>query len=220
MYYIKWNKKNKLIELILILLTVLFVGLVIFFNYQQGIQRNKIAELKNDNLKISNNISNKKENLANQVSQNALNNANPKIKWSARQMVATEQAESVVNNVFPILINYSSLKEYLARSEKASEYLSKSVLSNKMIFDKYPNDIDYIKWTKLHSQFKSLDFSAGQLKGNELPIVINVHYSSWEINHRRSLLHDLYFGTYNYKLDKITALRRFGNIYTGAENGD
>lgn len=220
MYYIKWDKKTKLIELSLVLTTVLFVGLVIFFNNQQGKQQKEIAELKSDNSRIVNNIANKKETLANQVSQQALNNVNPKIKWSARQMVATEHAESVVNNVFPILINYSSLKEYLARSKKASDYLSKSVLSNKMIFDKDPDDIDYIKWAKLHSHFNSLDFSAGQLKGDELPIVVNVHYSSWEINRRRSVLHDLYFGTYNYKFDKITALRRFGNIYTGAENGN
>ena len=220
MYYIKWNSKIKLIEILLVLVTILFGGLVVFFNNQQREQRREIAELKSNNQKITDKIADKKEILANQVSQTALNNANPKIKMSARQMVAVEQAESVVNKVFPILITYSSLKEYLARSDKVSEYLSKSVLSNRMIFDKDPRDIDYIKWAKLHSQFDNLNFSAGQLKGSELPIVINVHYQAWEINSRRSVLHDLYFGTYNYKTNKITELSRFGNIYSGTENGD
>lgn len=216
----KWNQEYKLIELCLVILTVLFIGIVVYFNNQQGQQNIEIKKLQDSNASLKSNISQKKENIAERVTQDSLTSANPKIRLSSRQIEASEQAEIAANSAFPILLNYSSVKQYLARKKASEDYLSSSVLTNPAIFDEDKDDLNYLKWSKLHSEFNSLDFSCGNLQGNKLPVIINAHYTSWDENARRNVMQDLYLGTFDYKTQKFTELKRFGNIYSGDESGN
>lgn len=216
-----WTTSLKWLQFGLIFAGILLIAGILFFNHGQGVQSNQISNLKSANSTLKSNIINKKKSLDAQMQQEALNNTNPIIKKSSRQLAASTQAEQNANDLFPILINYSSGKAYLARSNKASKYIARHVLQDKQIFDNRKNIANYIDYSGLHSHLMSIDFSAGNISDkNLLPVIIKVYYLSWFTNKRRSANQDLYLGTYDYATGKFSQLYRFGNIFEGAENGD
>ncbi|MCT7696526.1 hypothetical protein [Lactobacillus crispatus] len=215
-----WTTSLKWLQAGLLVGVILLIGSIAFFNHGQGEESHQIDRLKSDNASLKSNITNKKRMMDMQMQQEALNNSNPIIKKSSRQLAAGTQAEQKANELFPILINYSSAKTYLARSSKASKYVARHILQDKQIFDNNKSAADYIDYAGLHSQLKDIDFSAGNISGNNLPVIIKVNYFSWFTNKRRSDNQDLYLGTYNYATGRFSQLYRFGNLYEGAGNDD
>lgn len=215
-----WTMSLRYLQTLALIVVIVLIGSLVYFNHGQGLQARQISNLKQTNSTLKSNISDKKYSLDVQMQQEALNNTNPIIKRSSRQLAASTQAEQKANLLFPILINYSSAKEYLARSDKAATYVTKNILQDKQIFNQNKSAATYIDYSGLHSHLSNLDFSAGNISKNNLPVIIKVNYVSWFTNKRRSASQDLYLGTYNYATGRFSQLYRFGNIFEGAENAD
>lgn len=214
----KWTSDLKWIEIILIIVVALAVGFNLSLNHVHGKNAKELSSLKSTRDDIETKIITKKSELNTSFNNSALHSTNATVRMSAKQLAATNKATDLVKNLFPILLNYSDVKEFKARKTAAAKYLDSSILKDQDIFTTDKESLTYLKDSALHSEYKGIDLSAGLLKGNVLPLIIKVHYYTWNSNQHRSDMQDLYVANYDYSQNKITALKRYNNLFTGAVN--
>ena len=153
--------------------------------------------------------------------QAALNSPNNSIRINSRQAASMLAASDKADKLFDILMTYSSSKQFNSRAERAVPYASAGLRSNINIFgDDIQDGTHFVDASGLHSKYASVELTTGLLKGDEMPVLANVHFISWYDGQNKSSNRDLYVGTYNYKLKKFTSLNRLNNLFRGNLNND
>ncbi|QNQ83001.1 hypothetical protein FP435_00420 (plasmid) [Lactobacillus sp. PV037] len=215
--YNQWNKTYKHLALVLLFLSVLLIIVIFLLQNPRHALENQEVQLKQNQKIINNNISLKQKRLNLEQANKVLNSENPKIRLSAKQVVANQLSSETVNKLFPILLTYSSTKEYNDRANLASKYVAKSVLKNTTMFASQKDDgTNYINTSGLHSKFDKAQTSSGTIneKDYTVPITILANYKAWFSNSPRSRLANVYSGLYNYHLRKFITLENISNVET------
>lgn len=213
--FLEWNRGYKIFISIMILLIAIL--LVMIFNQHQQFnnEQNKLNSIITNENKISDKIATKQKELNAVQARNALKSKNPKIRLSANQIVADEKVNQTTKKLFPILINFSSSKEYNARKEKATPYLDKDVLRNPELFGS--NNVDhtgYVTSSGLTCSFYDQATSIGTVSddGNTVPVTVLVEYIARNKGKRKGKSIDIYSGTYNIVNEKFEKLNRLSNV--------
>lgn len=215
--YNQWNKTYKHLALVLLSLSVFLIIIIFLLQDPRHALENQEVQLKQNQKIINNNISLKQKRLNLEQANKVLNSKNPKIRVSAKQVVANQLSSETVNKLFPILLTYSSTKEYNNRANLASKYVAKSVFKNTTLFASQKDDgTNYIDASSLHSKFDKAQTSIGTIneKDSTVPVTILVTYKSWHSNHPRARLANVYSGLYNYQLKEFITLEHISNVET------
>ena len=213
--FLEWNNGYKLIITIMILLiALLFV--VIFNQHQQfNNEQNTLNSIITKENQKSNEIATKQKELNAIQARTALESHNPKIRLSAKQIVADERVNKTTKKLFPILINFSSSKQYNARKENAAPYLIQDVLKNPELFGS--NNIDhtgYVTSSGLTCSFQNQTTSIGTVSsdGQTVPVTVLVEYIAGYKGKRKGKSMDIYSGTYNIVTERFEKLNRLSNV--------
>lgn len=212
-----FNKKEYKIFFFELVTIAFFLVLIVFLGLQRTNAEKQTSRIKQTNSSLTEKIQEKQARLNKKASDEALSNSDQEVKVSALQVETEKSVKSKVKQLFPILLNYSSGKEYDARKEKSKPYLADSVLKSKNIFasDKLDKEGDsYIDTVGLHSKFKDVGTSIGVIQNNHVPVIVIVTYESWYTDGKHGIGEDVYEGQYNIDTSKFDKLQRLNNLFT------
>lgn len=217
-----WSQRQKLtvgVLSILLVITWCFIGIRASNVHRYQKQAQNYAQ---QTASIKAAIATKQERLKQVANRQATHSSNEKIKTSASQVEATDQANRRAQKLFSILLTFNNSTDYSKRKSLAKAYVSSNILNDQKLFgsDDDGTGNSYIDTSGLHSRFSSAVFSAGVLQNNELPVVIKTTSESWFKNDLHAQNEDVYSGTYNYKQKKFTQLTKQSNLTQTVLNND
>lgn len=213
-----FNPRNKKIFFIELTIIIILLALAIFLGLKRNNTTKEIAVMQTENRTLSNKIDNKQIVLNRKASKEALADSDNQVKMSALQVSSAKVIDSKVKKLFPILLNYSSGKEYEKRADLAKPYLSSNLLKSKNLFadDKLKNSNEsYIDAVELNSKFKNVASALGLIKNGHISVLIITSYESWYSGGRHGIGQDVYEGQFNIKSGKFDKLARLNNLYSG-----
>lgn len=212
----KWTKKNIFIEFVLA--TLFAFSLALFFIFSNSNGKNKTLNLDQQAkvAQIKMQIDDKQHQLNQEAYQKALDDPSQVVKMNVRQIQASQLAKTQANKLFPILLNFSTSKEYNSRADKSQNLVTENVLRNKNLYgDDYSDSSHYVDASGYHSKFDSVEISDGLLKGNELPVIMHVNSINWFSGQHKGQTGDIYVGTFDYQSHKFSQLQILNNLYRG-----
>ncbi|MDE7056125.1 hypothetical protein [uncultured Lactobacillus sp.] len=201
----------------IIIIFLLFLNIYLVKPY--NLSMTKLNNLKDERIALENKMSRKKKELDYQQTEKALSNPNLQIRLSAQQLIASEKAIKVSQKVFPILVTYDSSKKYRARKNKIALYVDEAVLNNKELFiSDVDDDTNYITQAGLHSEYKKMAISTGNIDKSIIPFTVVLTYKVGFKGRRSAQVSDVYYGNFDFVRNKITTINRISNIDTGLAN--
>lgn len=212
----KWTRALIFWEIGFVVLIIVCVGFTVVFASRNSSYTRLTAQQTVRNVALENRIDKEQKALNAAAYNRAINNASPQVKMNIKQINASEEANDKVNELFKIMLTYSSSKEFNSRAEQAKNLVSSNILANQNLFG---TDLDdgshFVDNSGLHSVFLSADISAGLLKGNKLPLIIKANSLSWYTDQNHAQTADIYIATYDYTQRKFTELRLLNNLFRG-----
>ncbi len=213
-----WTPFYKYLALLLLCLIPVLLLALLYIQKPFNTYQNQLNYLKEQQSITQTKIKRKQSLLDYEQAQKALNNSNPKVRLSAKQISADTDVQNVSKKLFPILLNYSSSKEYSARKNKAKPYLAPSLLNSEDLFLSDKDDgVNYISTVGLSSSFISLNASTGTVddKSDVVPVIVTVTYKVGFKDKRAAKVIDIYSGSFNYETNKFETLTFMNNLSQG-----
>lgn len=212
----KWTPALIFWQVILtILIAISFVTIIVVSQRQSSYNRRYAEELAQTEY-LQDRIDKEQKAINSEAYDRAMRNAPSQVKMNIKQINASEEAKDKADELFNILLTYSTSKEFNSRADKAKDLVSANVLANKDLFGSdYDDGSHYVDDSGLHSVYLSSNVSAGLIKDNKLPLVIRAVSTSWFTDQNHAQTADIYIATYDYTQKRFTELRLLNNLFRG-----